>query len=206
MAKKNKKNNIKYLYLALAIIILSGVSYALIREVREGTEEPYVTTGVLDITYTSEQNVINLTSALPQDDTTAVNGTPYSFTVNNNATIEVNYNLKLTPVCCNQSGNTCLDSQLDPNILRYKLIDVDNSSNVIKDNPTANMLTTNKTLTAKNGTNDDDSYQLLVWIKSTATNDDVFTKTNGVFDTDSNGRYVGKVFCAKVETIAEQSH
>ncbi len=194
MVKKKSIDKKLYLYIGIVVLLaLAGITYAYILEARLGSTQPYVTTGVLNITYTNEQNVINLTGALPQDDELGSSGTPYSFTLSNNTDIAVNYNFKLKTVCCTALVNgQCTDDVISPTILKYKLIDIDNSTNKVAENPSLNMLETRKILGEANGANSTDSYQLYVWISASATNSDLFTNN------------VGKKYCAKLEADAEQ--
>lgn len=201
MVKKKKESKLKFtklgiiLWIVAIIMILSYTTYAFYAGSFTGTKTYTVTSGVLTLTFSGESNVLSLTSALPTTDTDGSSGTPYSFTIKNTSGIAVDYNFKMTSVCCTALvDGVCTDDTLSSDILRYKLVDVDNSTNTISVNPNANMLASDKTLTADGGLNDTDSYQLYIWIADTATNSDVYTNN------------VGKVYCAKLEATGTQDH
>ena len=128
--KKIKEMNVLGITLSITLIFLvvlvvfTTVSYAYWSRTQEQTENNKVISGCLNYSFNdknadSNPTSINLTNTYPISETEAMQKTPYTFTITNECTTDMFYNVTL-----NTTGTEDLD-----NYLTYKL--VDNENNII---------------------------------------------------------------------------
>jgi hypothetical protein len=105
------------LILLAFVIVFTGVAYAYWQRNYEQTETNELSSGCFSFNLTDSES-IKLDNAYPISESEAMNNTPYTFTITNNCSIDMYYNVTL-----NTTGSSDLDSYLD-----YKLIDEDNAT------------------------------------------------------------------------------
>ena len=93
-------------------VIFTGVSYAYWQKNYAQKSTNKIKSGCFSFELTDE-NPINLTNTYPMSETDAMKNTPYTFTITNNCSIDMYYNVTL-----NTTGSSDLD-----NYLNYKLVD-----------------------------------------------------------------------------------
>jgi hypothetical protein len=110
--KQKKEIVISIIAILILVVAVVGVSYAVWSQSFAGTKTNSVTTGYISFTYTEgSTNVINLTNALPTDDTTgkAMSGTTSEFDFTVSATFagvsSINYEVYATPITTTLSGD-----------------------------------------------------------------------------------------------------
>ena len=94
------------------IVIFTGVSYAYWQKNYAQKSTNKIKSGCFSFELTDE-NPINLANTYPMSETDAMKNTPYTFTITNNCSIDMYYNVTL-----NTTGSSDLD-----NYLNYKLVD-----------------------------------------------------------------------------------
>ena len=173
---KNKKIIIPII--AVVLILLLGITFAWLTKVLRGDKINVIKAGDLDLVLNeTSQNGINLLNALPMTDSDGMSTAAYTFSVVNNSSTNVDYQLFLDDVALEDG-----EVKLDDSNLRYSL-----KKNSGTD--TAQALTSREiesTSIASNATNE---YELRIWIDINATNE-----------------IVGQVFKAKLRVEATQPH
>lgn len=92
----SKEQVMPVLAVLLAVLIVTGASYALFTVVKVGTKSNEIHAGTLHLKFTDpSSNSINLEGAIPTTDTTGMSGTAYTFTLENTGTLPVYYRLKI---------------------------------------------------------------------------------------------------------------
>ncbi len=124
MMKKKKLGNTKLLIIAVVMIfvVMFGTTYAWLRLTKTSTIENKITAGNLDLVLddtTSEG--IKLEKAVPISDAEGEKGTEYTFTLENKATVDLNYYLYLNDLDLAEG-----ETRLEDNKIRYKLVKDDN--------------------------------------------------------------------------------
>ena len=116
------------LILLAGILIFAGVTYAFWQKEYESEKENLLSSGCFSFKLTDKDS-INLVNAYPISEDDAMKQTPYNFTIENNCSIDMYYNITL-----NTTGSSDLDSSI-----RYKLID--NEENIIGTDIISNLST-----------------------------------------------------------------
>ena len=115
MDKEFFMKNKKKIIIVVAVLAVSLIGFSLLNSTyslfyHEDTSkntEGY-TTGTLSITASSEGDTINLSDALPVEDSVGSTSTPYTFTVTNTGNLNYKFNIKLLST---GSSSTTIDSQ-----------------------------------------------------------------------------------------------
>ena len=115
--KFNKENILPITLISVLIfiflmVIFTGVSYAYWQKNYAQKSTNKIKSGCFSFELTDE-NPINLTNTYPMSENDAMKNTPYTFTITNNCSIDMYYNVTL-----NTTGSSDLD-----NYLNYKLVD-----------------------------------------------------------------------------------
>ena len=115
--KFNKENILPITLISVLIfiflmVIFTGVSYAYWQKNYAQKSTNKIKSGCFSFELTDE-NPINLANTYPMSETDAMKNTPYTFTITNNCSIDMYYNVTL-----NTTGSSDLDNYLD-----YKLVD-----------------------------------------------------------------------------------
>ena len=132
----NKKDKIIRISILTILLLLIGVmiyvtiSYAYWQKEYNQEKENTLQSGCFSYKFT-DKNSINLENAYPMGESDAMKLTPYTFTIENNCSIDMFYNVTL---------NTTNTSELDSS-LRYKLL---NGENVIGSDIISNLKTYNE--------------------------------------------------------------
>ena len=196
--KNNNKRIIKILVLFIVVFGLIGLTtYAIVSTDFFGSNNFGINTTTLDVIFDDEVNGITLEDAYPISDSDAIASyTEYEFKVKNNAKINAMYNLRLESTCCDGTTN-CID-KLDAGVLKYHLVNNDTQQAHTAFNPENNWYSESVVIEKRTGSNIH-SYKLQVWINENAAMNQIYvTDEVGEFILDSNGKNIGKTYCAKV--------
>ncbi len=98
------------------MVIFTGISYAYWQKNYSQNSTNKIKSGCFSFAL-ADENQINLTNTYPMSENDAMKNTPYTFTVNNNCSTDMYYNVTL-----NTTGNSDLDAYLN-----YKLVDEKNN-------------------------------------------------------------------------------
>ena len=162
--KEKKKKVITILIIIVLISLAIGISYSAWRYVFTGKENK-ITTGDVSIKFLeSNTNVINLSNALPEDDTTGKKEKSFDFVVTTKATYKtaLKYDLSIKKLSTD-TGYTSLNNN------QIKVYLTDSSNNVLVE-PTLISNLNNSLLYSKTNkhsstnTEINDKYKLRVWI------------------------------------------
>ena len=97
---KKRENTIIIVVLVVMVLAIIGVSYAAFNYSREGTTISSITTGVIKMTYTEDDNVISMSGALPTTDATGKvrlnDGEYFDFTVSSEISGNTNINYEIS--------------------------------------------------------------------------------------------------------------
>lgn len=108
-----KKMLLSVLGVAILVVAVIGISFAAYSATKE-SQENTINTGTIMVSYQEDTNAINITDALPIDDTTGIgmseDAEMFTFTVSTKATnaLTVPYTITLTP----EAGNTLQDTEV----------------------------------------------------------------------------------------------
>ena len=95
---KNKKTVITVISIVAVLLVIIGVTYAYWLVTKTQTNQNVISSGCLDISLTGEKNDITLTDQFPLSDEDGMELTPYEFTVTNNCTTSVDYQVNLESI------------------------------------------------------------------------------------------------------------
>ncbi len=116
---EDKKTNNKKLYFILAILgavlLLSGVSFAIFTILLQGTEKQQLIAGEL-LLELDESQPLNVANAIPVTDEDGLASTPFTFSIENTGTIEASYKVYIDELPL-EAGQT----RLDPGKIKYEL-------------------------------------------------------------------------------------
>ena len=164
------KINKKYwylLFLVIAIMLIIGISYAVLTKDIVGSSNKVIyKVGDLDVKLDdSSSKDISLTNAIPQEDSEGLSSEPYSFLLINNGTTDLKYTIYLEDD--KEAKNKCgTDCELVPyKFIRYNL---SSDSESLK---TSNLSTTSNSLyTGTIKSKATDKFNLRVWLSLDADN------------------------------------
>lgn len=205
MKEENKKNNKMQIIviLVVAILVLIGVSYAAFNfdVLFEGNEEHKLTTCKLSLNV-KDDNQLTLIDAKPITADEAKNYVPYTFTITNKSDCDkAYYRVSLSDICtsCSQTDGVCTINgqalnctasyKIDSSKIRYELVNKTTGNVYTNLNPESNWLGLENTSLNKN---ESVTYELRLWIDSTATNSDLYVYENGKPKANSDGSIVTK--------------
>ena len=95
---RNKKTVITVTSIVAVLLVIIGVTYAYWLVTKTQTNQNVISSGCLDISLTGEKNDIELTEQFPLSDEDGMKLTPYEFTVTNNCTTSVDYQVNLESI------------------------------------------------------------------------------------------------------------
>ena len=167
MKKQTKEKRKKVIAILIIIVLISlaiGISYSAWRYVFTGKENK-ITTGDVSIKFLeSNTNVINLSNALPEDDTTGKKEKSFDFVVTTKATYKtaLKYDLSIKKLSTD-TGYTSLNNN------QIKVYLTDSSNNVLVgptliSNLNNNLLYSKTNNHSSTNTEVNDKYKLRVWI------------------------------------------
>jgi len=105
MEKETKKILIRtFMYVLVFLLILGGTTYAYMSFSISGKNDSVITAACLKLELTDE-NGINLTSTVPMSDEVGLTQTPYTFTISNKCTIDMNYMVLLNVLNTSNTDN-----------------------------------------------------------------------------------------------------
>ena len=165
--KKKRKDLLILLFLISIIVLVIGVSYALLtKNIIGGNNKVVYKVGDLEVKLDeSGSKDISLTNATPEEDSEGLTNEPYSFSIVNNATTDLKYTiyLKDDTDAKNSCGTNC---ELVPyKFIRYNLASDSESLKTSNLSTTSNALYTG-TITSKST----DKFNLRVWLSIDADN------------------------------------
>ena len=169
-----KKENIAIIVLLLVMVVaIIGVSYAAFNYSKEGTTPNTITTGVISMTYTESDNVLNITGALPTTDKTGktrtIEGEYFDFTVSSTITGNANINYEISAK--KEDGNTIDGSNIklyltrltddgEEELMTPETYNEDKSSNTYTGRPSGEM----SLYTSSMNASDSNNYRLRMWV------------------------------------------
>ena len=95
---KNKKTVITITSIVAVLLVIIGVTYAYWLVTKTQTNQNVISSGCLDISLSGEKNDIELQDQFPMSDEDGMKLTPYEFTVTNNCTTSVDYQVNLESI------------------------------------------------------------------------------------------------------------
>ncbi len=169
-----KKENIAIIVLLLVMVVaIIGVSYAAFNYSKEGTTPNTITTGVISMTYTESDNVLNITGALPTTDKTGktrtIEGEYFDFTVSSTITGNANINYEISAK--KEDGNTIDGSNIklyltrltddgEEELMTPETYNEEKSSNTYTGRPSGEMSLYTSSMSAS----DSNNYRLRMWV------------------------------------------
>ena len=169
-----KKENIAIIVLLLVMVVaIIGVSYAAFNYSKEGTTPNTITTGVISMTYTESDNVLNITGALPTTDKTGktrtIEGEYFDFTVSSTITGNANINYEISAK--KEDGNTIDGSNIklyltrltddgEEELMTPEIYNEEKSSNTYTGRPPGEMSLYTSSMSAS----DSNNYRLRMWV------------------------------------------
>src|SRR5574344_36103 len=178
--KLKYKIGLALIVICIGICFMISQSYALWTINATGGEN-VVSVGCFSITYTEVTSPISLNNTYPISDTKGLNGTPYTFTIKNNCTIASSYEVTL---------NTITTSTLTKDKIKYAIykstdtkpttgINLATNTNYNTDTVSLGVTNLDQSIIVSTGKleqNDEVTYNLYLWVDSTAGNE-VMDKT-----------------------------
>lgn len=185
--KTNKKKVIIAL-IALLIVVIAVVSYALWIETKKQTNKNSLITACLDISYNSLSSEINADGMWPTPDSDSVKLTPYSFSITNNCETPIYYTIALESTAASGNANYIPDEYIKlrlDNGIDYVYNDLDNMDN----DPNAEYQIRNtKQITDRYvGPHSTNVHEIRLWL-----------------DEDTPVSEMNKIFKSKVRLVASQ--
>ncbi len=121
--KKMKKTNIvgitlmSVLVFLLVAVLITGITYAYWQKNYSQTDTNEINSGCFSFQLSESGNSINLQNTYPMTETEALSKSPYSLSITNNCSIDMNYNVTL-----NTNGSSVLEPLID-----FELVDESNN-------------------------------------------------------------------------------
>ncbi len=180
MEKKEHKLGMIVLVLSIFICLIA-VGYAVWTRVFTGDKENSIDTATLILTLDeSESNEISLIHTVPVSDEKGLTFKPYTFKVKNSGTIAANYRLKIVDNEELYESDGCSSKKLDWSNIKYSFKKNDEvaTTGILEDiDGVLNIGTID------NG--DTDTYSLILWIKSEATNEIMNQHFHGIIKVEA---------------------
>ena len=125
-------NNKKQLLLSIGLVLILvlmivGISYAAFQFIGQGSKVSTITSGIMKMSYTESDNIINLQGALPTTDETGkkrlTEGEYFDFTVSSTiqGSSNINWEIALAPIE--------LENMFDPGFIKMYLTELDDDGN-----------------------------------------------------------------------------
>lgn len=180
MEEKKKKNKSHFLILILVVLLLFVAgTYAVWTRVYNGEKENVIDTATLILTLDeSDSNEIALLNTVPVSDTKGLTFKPYTFKLKNSGTIKANYRLKIVNYDKGYNDDGC--SKLDWSNIKYsfkKNNEVATIGNLGSINGVLNI--------GEIDAGEINTYSLILWIKSEATNEVMNQHFHGIIKVDA---------------------
>ena len=172
--------------ISLIVISLLGGSYAMFQRLDKAEYANNYKTGLLQIVFddTSEGlgGVINVEGAVPTTNSVGANLTPYRFKIINQGNLDYKFDLKLVIDADYTATHGCNDKQLSAD---YIMIKFNDEEPVVLSSLTDNVIKSNIELKA----GEDVTYELRVWLKEGAPNEEIGKHYHGKLTTNGNAIY-----------------
>ena len=166
---KNKKTVITVISIVAVLLVIIGVTYAYWLVTKTQTNQNVISSGCLDISLSGEKNDIELIDQFPLSDTEGMKLTPYEFTVTNNCSTSVDYQVNLESIgdSTNAIKASAIKVALNEEI---KLLTAEgNAEPTISEAYESNKLAYGTLAGASDETEDDAvTYELRIWIDANA--------------------------------------
>ena len=166
---KNKKTVITITSIVAVLLVIIGVTYAYWLVTKTQTNQNIISSGCLDISLTGEKNDIELQDQFPLSDEDGMKLVPYEFTVTNNCTTSVDYQVNLETL--GSEDNTIIPSAIKVSLNNdvALLSEKGEATPTLSDAYTARKLLYG-TLAGKSDetTEDEVTYNLRLWIDADA--------------------------------------
>ena len=205
MGEERLKKVIYILMIISFILGISLVSYGFYYDIKYvGKTKTNINTCSFDLSL-DEKDTISLLSEIPINSDDIYKYPSYKFSIkkNNSNCDNLTYTIKIVDYCdicsdnnsCNTNYNCDMEYRLDPKVLEYQLITSDNTIIEGKD-----ISKFSETFLLQ----DEQEFELRVWISSDSNENDLYVYENGIIKTDSNGKYIPKSYQFKINVILEQ--
>ncbi len=120
--KNKRKRNVIILVIVLFMFIAVGLSFAWFRFMKVSNYTNSLTTGAIEVRLDEyDGKYINLINTYPMTDATGSATKAYEFTLVNNSSMSLNYDVRLIKDSTVIEEDDCEDKQLDDSVIRYKL-------------------------------------------------------------------------------------
>ncbi|MBQ6687560.1 MAG: hypothetical protein IJN03_03455 [Bacilli bacterium] len=166
---RNKKTVITVTSIVAVLLVIIGVTYAYWLVTKTQTNQNLISSGCLDITLNGEKNDIELTNQFPLSDEDGMKLTPYEFTVTNNCTTSVDYQVNLESIgdSTNAIKASAIKVALNDEI---KLLTAGgNAEPTLSEAYESNMILYGTLAESSEETTDDTiTYELRIWIDANA--------------------------------------
>ena len=204
---KNLKKELSILFILSFFIISAMVSYAFLGDlIFTGQKDHLITTCGFGLEM-EEENPITLIDNVPISDVKASTYIPYSITLrkSNNTCGSIDFILNMKSLCanCTQINNQCVvgdntcncqaNYQIESNIIKYSISDADDVLLASGTDP-YNMNFSGSI----DNLSEEVTYKIRMWISSSATNNDLYVKSEGSFLRNPDQTYVTRNFCSKL--------
>jgi len=166
-----KKTKIMILSVVALILVTIGITYAYWLVTKSQAGENTISSGCLDITLEG-QNDITLSNQFPMSDADGIKLTPYEFTVTNNCSTSVDYQIALEALgdASTALSDSALKVALNDDVRLYNAF---NNGNTTLDDAYESRILNYTRLSSKGSEGDTDSYSLRIWIDADASIDEM---------------------------------
>ena len=166
---KNKKTVITITSILAVLLVIIGVTYAYWLVTKTQTNQNIISAGCLDISLSGEKNDITLTNQFPMSDEDGMKLVPYEFTVTNNCTTSVDYQVNLESIgdSANAIKTNAVKVALNNNI--RLLTEGGNTETTLSEAYESNMILYGTLAGSSDVTTEDTvTYELRIWIDANA--------------------------------------
>src|SRR5574344_2113077 len=161
------ENKLGLIVLIFSLLILTlAISYAIWNNVYQGKKINSIATATLILTLDDESSSISLENSVPVSDDKGLSNEPYTFKIYNSGTVAANYRIRLVDDETTYLNDGCTNNRLSWSNIKYGF---GKNSEAI----TTGLLSDKKgiLLTGTLKSKETNSYNLRIWIKSSATNE-----------------------------------
>lgn len=209
----NKK---KIIALAVALVLLIGGTYAWLSITLNGTKTTRIEAGTLSLILSKESNAISMENALPMSNAEGTATTPYTFTLENNGTVDSEYTIfldkqaisetesfdmpqnrisyKLTKTIKQKSDDSIVSKSTDKTGLLSDIASEDTTYAILDSSESSSPLNPNQYI----------EYELRLWIHESAENSDM-QKEIPVADGSDEKKTIYAEYSGKLRIKASQT-
>lgn len=182
MIKEKGVNKISLIILVVFMLFcFIAVGYAVWTKIYEGEKENTIDTATLILTLDeSNSNEISLVNTVPVSDTKGLTFNPYVFKLQNSGSIQANYRIRIINDEDKYTEDGCDDKKLEWSNIKYSFKKNNEVATIGLLSDTNGILNTGII-----DANEIDTYSLILWIKSDATNEIMNNHFHGIIKIDA---------------------